>query len=123
MKNACLEAALDELNDAGIRDVAHARGGKHYQVRWGGSNGATRVYNLPCTPSDYRAAANVRADIRRLLRADGLLVDREPAKPRPLDRMTRLEQRLAAVELELAAMRNDQGNRNRRDEKGVNTHG
>ncbi len=123
MRNDCLDAALDELNDAGIRDVAHARGGKHYQLRWVSLSGATRVYNLPCTPSDYRAAANVRSDIRRLLRADGFLVDREPAKPKPLDRMSRLEQRVAAVELELAALRNDRGNRNRRDEKGVNTHG
>jgi hypothetical protein len=75
-------------------------------VRWGGSNGATRIYNLPCTPSDVRAAANVRSEVRRLLREDGFLVDREPAKPKPLDRMSRLEQRLAAVELELAALRN-----------------
>jgi hypothetical protein len=123
MKNDCLTAALDELNAAGIRDVAHARGAKHWQIRWGGSNGTTRFYSVPGTPSDHRSAANVRADIRRLLRADGFLVDREPAKPRPLDRMSRLEQRVAAVELELAAMRNDRGNRNRRDENGVNTHG
>jgi hypothetical protein len=93
------------------------------QVRWNGSNGATRLYNVPCTPSDYRTVANTRADVRRLLREDGMLVDRAPPPPRPLDRMSRLEQRAAAVELELAAMRNDRGNRNRRDEKGVNTHG
>ena len=122
MRNACLDAALGELNAAGIRDVAHARGGKHLQIRWQ-VNGATRFYSLPGTPSDHRSVANTRADVRRLLRADGFLVDREPAKPQPLDRMSRLEQRVAAVELELAAMRNDRGNRNRRDEKGVNTHG
>jgi hypothetical protein len=109
MKNDCLDAALSELNDAGIRDVAHARGGKHWQIRWS-ANGAARVYNVPGTPSDYRSVANTRADIRRLLREDGFLVDREPARPRPLDRMSRLEQRVAAVELELAAMRNDRGN-------------
>jgi hypothetical protein len=81
------------------------------------------MYTMPVTPSDHRAAANTRADIRKMLREDGFLIDREPAKPKPLDRMGRLEQRLAAVELELAAMRDDRGNRNRRDEKGVNTHG
>lgn len=123
MKNSCLNAALDELGAAGIRDVRHAPGGKHRQISWQ-SNGATRFYNVSVgAPSDYRSIANTRADVRRLLRADGFLVDREPAKPKPLDRMSRLEQRVAAVELELAAMRNDQGNRNRRDEKGVNTHG
>jgi hypothetical protein len=41
-----------------------------------------------------------------MLRADGLLIDREPAKPRPLDRVGRLEQRLAALELEVMALRN-----------------
>jgi hypothetical protein len=105
MKNACLEAALDELNDAGIRDVSHARGGKHWQIRWGGPNGVTRFYNVPGTPSDYRTVANTRADVRRLLRADGFIVDREPAKPKPLDRMTRLEQRISALELEVVALR------------------
>jgi hypothetical protein len=124
MKNTCLNAALDELSDAGIRDVSHANGAKHRQISWRSPNGATRFYTVSSgAPSDHRAVANTRSDIRKLLRADGLLVDREPAKPRPLDRMSRLEQRVAAVELELAAMRNDRGNRNRRDEKGVNTHG
>ena len=110
MKNACLDAALSELNDAGIRDVVHARGGKHWQIRYAGPNGVARVYSLPGTPTDYRSVANVRADVRRMLREDGMLVDREPPRPRPLDRMSRLEQRVAAVELELAAMRNDRGN-------------
>jgi hypothetical protein len=122
VRNNCLDAALSELHAAGIRDVSHARGAKHWQIRWG-ANGTTRVYSLPGTPSDYRSVANVRADVRRMLREDGMLVDREPPRPRPLDRMSRLEQRVAAVELELAAMRNDRGNRNRRDERGVNTHG
>jgi hypothetical protein len=111
------------LSAAGVRDVAHARGSKHYQLRWARPNGEMQIYSMPGTPSDYRSVANTRAEVRRLLREDGFLVDREPTKPRPLDRMSRLEQRVAAVELELAAMRNDRGNRNRRDEKGVNTHG
>jgi hypothetical protein len=105
MRNDCLDAALEELSDAGIRDVAHARGGKHWQVRWNGPNGATRVYSLPSTPSDGRSAANTRADIRRLLREDGYLVDREPAKPKSLDRVGRLEQRLVALEIEVARLR------------------
>ena len=43
MKNACLDAALSELNDAGIRDVVHARGGKHWQIRYAGPNGVARI--------------------------------------------------------------------------------
>jgi hypothetical protein len=122
--NTCLSAALDELGAAGIRDVRHAPGGKHRQIQWGGPNGSTRFYNVSVgASSDYRAITNTRADIRRMLKADGMLIDRAPPAPRPPDRLTRLEQRVAAVELELAAMRNDRGNRNRRDEKGVNTHG
>jgi hypothetical protein len=122
-RNPCLDAAIDELNLAGVRDVTHAPGSKHWQLRWQSLTGTPRMLSISITPSDRFAPAKVRADVRRLLRADGMLVDRAPAKPRPLDRMSRLEQRVAAVELELAAMRDDRGNRNRRDEKGVNTHG
>ena len=60
MRNECLSAALDELNAAGIRDVSHARGAKHWQIRWG-ANGTTRVYSLPGTPSDYRSGAKMSA--------------------------------------------------------------
>jgi hypothetical protein len=106
MKNACLDAALGELHAAGIRDVVHAPGGKHRQIRWQ-VNGTTRFYSVPGTPSDYRSIANTKADIRRLLREDGFLVDREPAKPRAPDQLTRLEQRIAALELEVAMLRNE----------------
>src|SRR6516165_12229007 len=34
MRNACLDAALAELDAAGIRDYQLARGGKHLQLRW-----------------------------------------------------------------------------------------
>ena len=104
MRNECLAVALDELHEAGIHDISHANGGKHYQIRWG-ANGATRAYTLPNTPSDHRSAANCRADIRRMLREDGMLIDRPPPPPKPLDRVSRLEQRIAALELEVAALR------------------
>ena len=107
MKNTCLNAAPDELSDAGIRDVSHANGAKHRQISWRSPNGATRFYTVSSgAPSDHRAVANTRSDIRKLLREDGMLVDREPAKPRPLDRVGRLEQRLAALEPEVMALRN-----------------
>jgi hypothetical protein len=99
--NSCLQAALDELDDAGIRDVERSYGGKHQQLRWRvNGHGMQRMYALPNTPSDYRAAANCRADIRRMLREDGLLVD-APPKPLPppkSDRISKLEARVAALE-------------------------
>jgi hypothetical protein len=49
------------------------------------------------SPSDYRAISNTRADVRRMLRADGMLVDRAPPRPKPLDRVSRLEQRICGA--------------------------
>jgi hypothetical protein len=83
MRNACLDVALRELAAAGIRDVVQAPGGKHWQIQWQ-ANGECRMYSLPVTPSDHRAAANTRAEIRRMLRADGFLVDQpKPVKVQP----------------------------------------
>jgi hypothetical protein len=100
MKNPCLEAALGELAKVGIRDVTRSYGGKHLQIRWRSANGAARVYSLPLTPSDFRSASNTRADIRRILREDGLLItaERKPPTPKPPDRITLLERRVAALE-------------------------
>jgi hypothetical protein len=84
MKNPCLEAALQELDAAGIRDVERAYGGKHLQLRWQ-VNGERRMHSMPATPSDLRSAANTRAQIRQKLRADGRLVDpsSRPGKIKP----------------------------------------
>jgi hypothetical protein len=105
--NSCLQAALDELGAARIRDIARAHGGKHLQLRWQvNGHGMQRMYALPNTPSDHRAAANTRADIRRMLREDGLLT----TAPAPLppnkqpDRITTLERRVAALERTIAAL-------------------
>jgi hypothetical protein len=53
-----------------------------------------RFYTLPGTPSDHRAEQNTRAGVRRLLREDG--------SP---DRLTQLEQRVTALEQQLAEPR------------------
>ena len=101
MRNACLEAALAELEAAGIRDVAQSHGGKHIQLRWSVNGNGLRIYSLPATPSDVRSSHNTRAGIRRILRADGVLMtpERKPsATPKPLDRITALERRVADLE-------------------------
>jgi hypothetical protein len=105
MRNACVDAALGELEAAGVRDIEQARGGKHLQLRWRVNGHDLRLYSLPCTPSDVRSSRNVRADIRRLLREDGVLVTQERAASPPArkpDRVTLLERRVAALEQALA---------------------
>lgn len=99
MKNECLEIALRELKAAGVRDVEQAHGGKHLQLRWRVNGREVRFYTLPCTPSDIRSPHNVRADIRRLLREDGVLTmaPKPPVFKQP-DRFTLLERRVAALE-------------------------
>jgi hypothetical protein len=108
MKNDCIEVALRELEAAGVRGVEQAHGGKHLQLRWRVNGHDMRIYSVPGTPSDVRSPRNVRADIRRLLREDGVLVTQErPASPpaRKPDRVTVLEQRIAALEREMAELR------------------
>ena len=90
MKNPCLAAALQELHAAGINRITQANGGEHLQLRWPSNVTGTgeQKYTLPGTPSDWRSTANVRADIRRILRADGVLplTERKPPAPKPASR-------------------------------------
>lgn len=100
MRNPCLEIALRELEAVGIRDVEQVRGGKHWQLRWQVNEHGLRVYTIPGTPGDWRSPHNVRAEIRRMLREDGLLgvpgrpEDPPPASPPNLDRLAARERRL-----------------------------
>jgi hypothetical protein len=103
VRNLCLAAALDELAKAGIRDPVVARGGKHWQLRWMGPCGEARMFAVPGTPSDWRSDQNPRHDLRKALRADGMLDDRgRPAPPpRQPSRLELIERRLAEVERRL----------------------
>jgi hypothetical protein len=99
VKNPCLAAALGALEECGIRDVEQAHGGKHLQLRWRVNGHDMRIYSMPCTPSDVRSPRNVRADIRRLLREDGVLVTPEPPVPaRKPSRIELLERRVGVQE-------------------------
>lgn len=108
MKNPCLAAALQELHAAGINQITQANGGEHLQLRWPSNVTGTgeQKYTLPGTPSDWRSTANVRADIRRILRADGVLplTERKPPAPKPASRVDLLERRVATLEQRLTAL-------------------
>ena len=103
--NACLDAALRELAEHGIRDIEVVRGAKHPQLRFRVNGGPIRIFALPGTPSDWRSPKNVRRDLRRLLREAGVI--RDIPKPPPalkLDRVTLLEQRVRAMEQRIAEL-------------------
>jgi hypothetical protein len=103
MRNLCLDVALDELASAGIHDPVIARGAKHPQLRWTTPRGELRVFAVPGTPSDWRSAENVRHDLRKILRGDGMLATPRPrsAPVKQPSRIELLERRLAEVERRL----------------------
>ena len=82
MRNLCLEAALDELASAGIQDPVIARGAKHTQLRSATTRGQLRMFAVTGTPSDWRSAENVRHDLRKILRGDGMLATPQPRSRR-----------------------------------------
>jgi hypothetical protein len=102
MRNECLDAALNELTKAGIRDSIVARGSKHLQVRWSGPRGEPRMVSVACTPSDVREIENTRRDVRRVLRADGLLDEAPTVPARQPSRIELLERRVHVLERQLA---------------------
>ena len=65
MRNACLDAALAELDAVGIRDYQLVRGGKHLQLRWTVAGHTLRMLTIPLTASDWRSPANTRSDLRK----------------------------------------------------------
>lgn len=71
-RNATVVAVINTLRAAGIEpEPPEATGHSHWRVRWS-VNGHNRSYFLGNSPSDHRAARNASADVRRMLRQDGL---------------------------------------------------
>jgi hypothetical protein len=99
-KNPCINAACEELERAGIRNVEIANGSKHPQLRFR-INGVPRIFSACGTPSDWRSPENTRRDMRAFLRKEGVISvpDPRPAPPpRQPSRVELLERRIAALE-------------------------
>jgi hypothetical protein len=111
-KNPCVNAAAEELERAGIRDIELGYGGRHPQVRFRINGGPLHIFAVAGTPSDWRSAENTRRDLRQRLREIGVIVATEPKlttpPPRQPDRVTLLEQRVATLEAALSKLRNGQ---------------
>src|SRR5215469_14318558 len=86
MRNPELDAITVELTNNGVR-YSIEEDGKHLKIRWW-HKGRPRIIGCARTASDWRAAANNRALVRRLLREDGYDVD---AAPKPAPKITSLE--------------------------------
>jgi hypothetical protein len=73
-KNAGLMAVLKELKLVGIKPTV-AQGKTHIKVRWPSPDGQTRLYIVSNSTNHHCAEYDCRAGVRRILRADGLIVD------------------------------------------------
>jgi len=102
MRNEVLDAVLDELRLAGVKGTVGGNG-RHQKIWWEGAGGQPRIYVAPSTPSDQRAPANARSEVRRILRSDGMISGEEqrPAAKEP-SRIEKLERRIARIEQILA---------------------
>src|SRR5262245_55715271 len=75
---------LSELSSLGLSPRVHTTAGNHTCVEWDIA-GKTNFIVTSTTPSDRRAVLNARADMRRRLKASGLLHETQPPKPVPLN--------------------------------------
>jgi hypothetical protein len=94
-----VNAALDELEHYGVRDVDVDWSGKHAKIWVRVNGGARHVIGCSKTP-DRDAPIKARADVRRLLRSLGVIGEpcRPAAPPQTPSRTELLEQRVAALE-------------------------
>ena len=97
------DAILAELRAAGMQGVTIINQTKHPRAQWS-HKGEPRTYIFPSTPGDgNRGLKNCVADVRRILRQDGLLpADSEPRPPKSSPPIERARQQIKALEAELA---------------------
>jgi hypothetical protein len=95
MKNEHLDAALAELGKFDIESTL-ANGGRHQKLSWQIDGRPRRTIAISGSPSDARGLLNLRAQIRRTLRADGAA---------PPDNARHLAQQILLTPLEPMAQR------------------
>ncbi|WLB57489.1 hypothetical protein [Bradyrhizobium japonicum] len=110
MNNELVEIATSELKQYGIKpEVTHTNGG-HIQITWRAvPEKELRCVTTAKTGSDWRNRMNIRAEVRRLLRADNVLKKEEP-KPKKhpeLAKALNLPQPVTPIPDQLAAMRGE----------------
>lgn len=111
MNNELVEIATAELKQHGIKpEVTHTNGG-HIQITWRVvPEKELRCVTTAKTGSDWRNRMNIRADVRRLLRADNVTLKREEPKPKKhpeLAKALSLPQPVTPIPDQLAAMRGE----------------
>jgi hypothetical protein len=70
--NPILNNAIFQLAEVGIKQPKVWKGGKHYRISWE-HQGEYRTLTVPLSPGDHRSARNNSAQLKRILRSDGLL--------------------------------------------------
>ena len=103
-RNPCLDAVLGELAEVGIWSP-QVIGNGHLQFVWQNAHGQRRMVSISSSPSALSAPAAARADVRRILKQDGMIdVDGARAAPRQLSRLERLGQRIHRLEAQLVRL-------------------
>jgi hypothetical protein len=107
-RNEVVDTILKELEQHGLKPVL-LNGGKHHKIRWVGPQGE-RTFVTSVSPSDVRTKLNARAQVRRMLRDDGVALRVEP-KPSILEKAMAVQPapdplgvRVAKLEAELNAL-------------------
>ncbi|MGY3130137.1 hypothetical protein ACVWZM_000819 [Bradyrhizobium sp. USDA 4501] len=106
-----VEIATAELKQYGIRpEVTHTNGG-HIMIAWRAApEKEPRCVVTSKTGSDWRGRMNIRADVRRLLRADNVTLKREEPKPKKhpeLAKALNLPQHVVPIPDQIAALRGE----------------
>lgn len=69
----------------GVKFAIDHTGSNHYRLQWQVTpDKEVRTYFIAKTPSDGRGTLNARAEIRRLFKADGLILKEQCARPKPV---------------------------------------
>ena len=78
-RNEIVETVFKELEIHGLKPVLLS-GGKHDKIKWN-AHGRERCFIASVSPSDVRSRLNARAEVRRMLRDDGITIPEKPLKP------------------------------------------